>query len=90
MSADEKAHPVRQAFSVWRLWWRYLRRSRSWSKSRVDVKEGVPDFMAALHLYKKQVQASRLMIYQRFLEKCVIKLCRSAQNISKLLRDALR
>jgi len=54
------------------------------------VKEGVPDFMAALHLYKKQVQASRLMIYQRFLEKCVIKLCRSAQNISKLLRDALR
>lgn len=28
-------------------------RSRSWSKSRVDVKEGVPGFMAALYLYVK-------------------------------------
>jgi hypothetical protein len=28
-------------------------RSRSWSKSRVDVKVGVPGFMAALYLYKK-------------------------------------
>jgi hypothetical protein len=77
-------------FPVWRLWWGYLRRFRSWSKSRVDVKEGVPDFMAVLYLYKKQVQATKLLIYQHFLEKCVIKLSRSAQNISQLLRDKLR
>ncbi len=50
----------------------------------------MPDFMAALYLYKKQVQARKLMIYKRFLEKCVIKLSRSAQNISQLLRDTLR
>jgi hypothetical protein len=56
----------------------------------VDIKEGVPDLMAAVYLYKKRVQACRLMIYQRFLEKCVIKLSRSAQNISQLLRDTLR
>ena len=54
------------------------------------MKEGVPDFMVDLYLYKKQVQACKLMIYRRFLEKCVIKLSRSAQNISQLLRDALR
>jgi hypothetical protein len=56
----------------------------------VDVKEGVPDFMVALYLYKKQVQACKLMIYQHFLEKSVIKLSRSAQNIPQLLRDTLR
>ena len=46
--------------------------------------------MAVLYLYKKQVQACKLMIYQRFLEKCVIKLSRNAQNIPQLLRDTLR
>lgn len=54
------------------------------------MKERVPDFIVALSLHKKQVQACKLMIYPYFLEKRVIKLSRSAQNISQLLRDTLR
>jgi hypothetical protein len=41
-------------------------RGRSWPKSRVAVKAGVPGFMAALCLHKKQKQACKRVIYQRF------------------------
>ncbi len=64
--------------------------SRSWSKSRVDVKEGVPGFMVALCLYKKQFQARKSMIYQRFWGKDVTRISRTAQNIVQGLRDTLR
>jgi hypothetical protein len=65
-------------------------RSRSWSKSRVDVKEGVPGFMAALCLHKKQKQAGKRVIYQRFWEDDVTTIFRTVQNIPQVLRDILR
>lgn len=35
-------------------------RSRSWSKSRIEVNEGVPGFMPALHLNEKTVPSVQL------------------------------
>lgn len=65
-------------------------RSRSWSKSRVDVKEGVPGFMAALHLYEKQVKARKSMICQSFWDYGVTRISRTLQKIPQVLRDTLR
>lgn len=65
-------------------------RSRSWSKSRVDVKEGMPGFMVALYLYKKQDKARKSMIYQRFWEENVTRISRAVQFIPQALRDTLR
>jgi hypothetical protein len=65
-------------------------RSRSWSKSRVNVKEGVPGFMVALYLYEKQLQARKSMIYQRFWEEDVTRISRTVQLIPQVLRDTLR
>lgn len=65
-------------------------RSRSWSKSRVEVKEGVPGFMAALYLYKKQVQARKHMIFRCFWEEDVTRISRTVRNIPQDLRDTLR
>lgn len=65
-------------------------RSRSWSKSRVDVKEGMPGFTVALWLYKKQAKARKPMIYQRFWEEAVTRISRTVQLIPQVLRDKLR
>jgi hypothetical protein len=42
-------------------------RSRSWSKSRVDVKESVPGFMVALWLYKKTDSSTQIHDLSTFL-----------------------
>jgi hypothetical protein len=53
----------------------------------MEVNEGVPGFMTALYLYKKQFQSFKSMIYQRFWEEVVTKLSRSVQLIPQVLRD---
>lgn len=42
-------------------------RSRQWSKSRVDGKEGVPGFMVALYLYKKSGESTQIYDLSTFL-----------------------